>query len=258
MKDEIRVLLQAMREAGAAILALQKNAMAVTVKSNLDVVTKADLLANEILQSHLLRRFPECGWLSEENRDDLSRLQRERVWIVDPIDGTREFIKHVPEYAISVALIEQGTPIVASVFNPATDELFYAVKNHGAWQGDNQLHCLAEKTTNLLILASRSEYARGEWDAFAQYQRVQQVGSIAYKLALIAQGHAHATFSLGPKNEWDIAAGALLVTEAGGTVTNWHREEIIFNKENTKIDGIVATAKSVNEEVFDLIKRVEK
>jgi myo-inositol-1(or 4)-monophosphatase len=242
MKDKVRVLLQAMREAGAAVLTLRKNDIHVSTKSNRDVVTQADLLVNEILQSHLHRHFPDDGWLSEETVDDFTRLERQRVWIVDPIDGTQEFIQQIPEYAISVALVENGIPIIASIFNPATNELFYAVKNQGAWQDEKKLHCLFESTADKVFLVSRSEYARGEWDAFARNQHIKQVGSIAYKLALVASGHAYATLSYGPKNEWDIAAGVLLVTEAGGRVTNNRQETIMFNNKDTLVDGIIATA----------------
>lgn len=258
MKVEMKILLQAVREAGSAIMALQENEIGVTTKANREVVTKADLLANEILQTHLLRHFPDSGWLSEETVDELDRLHHERVWIVDPIDGTQEFIQHIPEYAISVALVEKGIPLLASVFNPATGELFYAIKDEGAWQNEKKIHCHADDLSDLLILASRSEYARGEWHAFEAYQRIERVGSIAYKLALVAAGRAQATFSLGPKNEWDIAAGVLIVQEAGGKVTNRQRKEIKFNNENTKVDGIIATAANANEKIFELIARVEK
>ncbi len=255
MRDEVPILLQTLREAGAAILSLQKDEKKVFIKSNHDVVTQADLTVNTILKSRLIGRFPNDGWLSEETADDFKRLQHARVWIVDPIDGTREFIKDIPEYAISVALVEQGVPVVAGVFNPATNELFYAIKNQGSWQGEKKLHCLSSSSNEtLVLLASRSEFDRGEWDRF-QSQQVRPMGSIAYKLALVAAGRAHATFSLGPKNEWDVAAGVLLVMEAGGIVSDQCRKQMIFNQKKTKVNGIVATAADVNEKVFDLIGR---
>jgi myo-inositol-1(or 4)-monophosphatase len=266
MTEEIDILLQAVQEAGAAILALQKTDFAITKKPNSnvnnDLLTQADLLANEIIKTRLLTAFPGDGWLSEESVDDSARLTCERVWIVDPIDGTREYASRIAEYAISVALVESGTPILSAVFNPASNELFHAIKGKGAWLGSKKIHCNGTLlpsetgTETLLLLASRSEYQRGEWKNFQQYHRVKQVGSIAYKLALVAAGQSHATFSLGPKNEWDIAAGALLVTEAGGIVTNKHREKIIFNRKEVKVDGIVATAAEVNDAIFALIERV--
>jgi myo-inositol-1(or 4)-monophosphatase len=254
--DEQGVLLLAMREAGAAIIRLQRSGFSIEKKANQDIVTQADVLANEIIKSRLMMAFPEDGWLSEENHDDMNRLSQRRVWIIDPIDGTKEFAAGVPEYAISVALVANGVPILASVYNPATDELYHASKDRGAWGGKSRLHCAnSTSARDILLLASRSEHARGEWGRFEKVYRVQQMGSIAYKLALVAAGRAHGTFSLGPKNEWDIAAGVLLVTEAGGIVTDKNRQEIQFNRRQVLVDGIVATTADTNNDIFALIKR---
>jgi myo-inositol-1(or 4)-monophosphatase len=253
MNLELEILLQTVKEAGAAILSLQKTGFSVERKSNWSLVTKADLLANDILRNHLTSKFPDYGWLSEESKDSPERLMKERVWIVDPIDGTKEFVAGLGEYAVSVALIENGFPILGCVLNPATDELFYAIKGKGAWLGRCRLKCDESLKPPFLFLVSRTEYARGEWKQFEQTHRIQQVGSIAYKLALLAAGRAHATFSLGPKNEWDIAAGTLLVTEAGGIVTDARGEKFIFNQAKTLVNGIVATTASVNKLIFSLL-----
>lgn len=254
MNDEVNILLQAVQEAGEAILNLQKTGFFIARKSNNDIVTKADLLANDILKAQLLKSFPEDGWLSEESTDEARRLACQRAWVVDPIDGTKEYASGIPEYAISVALVEMGVPILSCVFNPAAGELFYAIKGEGAWLGKEKIRCsrlpAAEK---FLLLASRSEYQRGEWDKFQAIHQVKQMGSIAYKLALIAAGKADATFSLGPKNEWDIAAGVLLVLEAGGRATDKHGKVFIFNRKEVKVDGIVASASEINERIFELI-----
>jgi myo-inositol-1(or 4)-monophosphatase len=254
MGNELEILLSAVREAGLQILHLQKNELAISRKTNNDIVTKADLLVDEILSTRLRQAFPSDGWLSEESVDDLTRLNASRVWVVDPVDGTKEFAAGIPEYAISVALIENGQPILAAVFNPATNELFHALKNGGAWQDKRRLHCThTMPNAKLLLLASRSEDERGEWDGFRRKHAVTVVGSIAYKLALVAAGKADATFSLGPKSEWDIAAGVLLVTEAGGVVTNQRKEAFVFNNKEILVDGIVATAPNINDDIFNLI-----
>lgn len=254
MDREITHLLQAVREAGEAILELQKTGFTIATKANNDIVTKADLLADEIIKSRLMKAFPEYGWLSEESVDDAGRLTCERVWVVDPIDGTKEYASGIPEYAISVALVEKGKPIVASVFNPASDELFYAIKGKGAWLGEQKIQCThLRSASDFLLLASRSEYKRGEWSKYEQRHRVKQVGSIAYKLGLIAAGKADATFSLGPKNEWDIAAGVLLVQEAGGKVTDRHGKSFVFNRKEVKVEGIVASAGDINDQIFAII-----
>jgi myo-inositol-1(or 4)-monophosphatase len=211
----------------------------VSLKDNNDILTQADLLANQMIKNKITQYFPDDGWLSEENIDDLSRLKKQRVWIIDPIDGTREFAKLIPEYAISVALVDNGIPMLGVVYNPATNELFFAEKNKGAYLNNQKINCAAKTSTPLILLASRSEFNRGEWDAFSN-QDIKIIGSIAYKLALVAAGRADATFSLGPKNEWDIAAGVLIVLEAGGRVTDKAYAPFVFNQPNPLVNGIVA------------------
>lgn len=253
MPKELSILLNAVQEAGAAILKLQKTGFTVAHKANKDIVTQADLLANDIIKTSLKQHFPEDGWLSEECVDDESRFKSNRVWIVDPIDGTRDYAQGLPEYAISVALVEKHTPTMAVVFNPATNELFHAIQHQGAWLNQQKIHC-GYAAEELFLLASRSEQARGEWDVFAKHTRVKAVGSIAYKLALVAAGRASATFSLGEKNEWDIAAGVLLVTESQGIVTDKLKNPILFNQKIPTVNGVVASTLSANEYVFSLIE----
>lgn len=256
MSNETAVLLQAVQEAGKSIIDLQQSGFSVTRKANNELLTQADTLANDILKKQLTAHFPEYGWLSEESVDDPARLTCERVWVVDPIDGTKEYAQGIPEYAISVALVEKGAPILSCVFNPATNELFHAIKDEGAWLNDSRIGCQQIPSGKLLLLASRSEYERGEWDRFMKAHQVKVIGSIAYKLALIAAGSAHATFSLGPKNAWDIAAGVLLVKEAGGIVTDNQRRTFTFNQPKVLVDGIVASAAHINEQLFQMIAHV--
>jgi myo-inositol-1(or 4)-monophosphatase len=255
LEQETTILLAAMRVAGAAVKQKQQSQLQINNKANNDIVTEADLLANDILRDALLGAFPADGWLSEETVDDEARLACKRVWIVDPIDGTREFATGVPEYALSVALVEDGVPILACVFNPATDELFHTVKHQGAWLNNVAIPAQAGRspTQKLRLLASRSEYKRGEWTRFEGDCEVQQIGSIAYKLALVAAGRADATFSLGPKSEWDIAAGVLLVLEAGGSATDKTGQPFVFNNENVLVNGIVASAPKMKKIISELI-----
>jgi myo-inositol-1(or 4)-monophosphatase len=254
MQNEKKVILDVVKEAGAAILAMQKKGFSVSLKNNNDILTQADLLANQLIKNKIESCFPDDGWLSEENADDLSRLKKKRVWIIDPIDGTREYVKSIPEYAISVALVERHEPIFGVVYNPATDELFYAEKNNGAYLNDSRINCTADVSTPMRLLASRSEYNRGEWDAFKD-QDIKIMGSIAYKLALVAAGRADATFSLGPKNEWDIAAGVLILQEAGGHVTDQAYKPFQFNQANPLVNGIVAASNAAYPVIQRIIDR---
>lgn len=252
MRPELSIMLSAMREAGDAILAVRARGFSVTQKANADVLTEADLAANQVLKNALLGAFPDDGWLSEETDDNAARLLQSRVWIVDPIDGTREFIQGIPEYAISVALVEQGVPIVAGVYNPETKECYHAVQGEGAYRNDVRLHCKTEANTPYTLLASRSEFKRGEWAPFATHH-VMVIGSIAYKLALIAAGRADATFSLGPKSEWDIAAGILLVTEAGGYAGDCAGNSYVFNQLHCRVNNIAACSAVFKSRLMTLL-----
>lgn len=257
VKSELELLLEGMRLAGNAIQTLQRDGFSVERKANNDLLTEADLAANNILRDHLAKHFPDAGWLSEESVDDVARLNCKRVFVVDPIDGTIEFAKGIPEYAISVALVEGGQPVLASVYNPATNELFYAEKGKGAWLNGKRIYCSDKSSESLIMLASRSEDNRGEWDEFKQDHVVKIVGSIAYKLALVASGIADVTFSLKPKNEWDIAAGVLMVQEAGGVVATKHGEPIVFNQLKTLVDSVVASSAVATPSVRLLVQQPE-
>lgn len=240
MGNEASILEQAMRRAGSEIRKIAAAGFETQYKSNQDPLTTADLAANEVLKGMLTEAFPSYGWLSEETVDNRDRLNADRVWVVDPIDGTKEFVQGIPEFSISVALVDHGEPILGAVYNPSTDEYFQAIRGAGASLNGSSLIKERPVAGRLSILGSRSEMKRGEFKEFEEDFDIRAVGSIAYKLALVAAGKADATFSLGPKNEWDIAAGVLLVEEAGGTAVDKGFARFVFNQPNTLVSGIIA------------------
>src|SRR5208282_31174 len=160
------------------------------------------------------------GWLSEETADNASRLDKSRVWVVDPLDGTREFVLGLPEFCVSIGFVENGKPVAGGIYNPATRETFLGAIDTGVLY--NGKPCAPSQRTSLedaLVLASRSEVKRGDWKQFENTAfTTKAMGSVAYKLALVSAGLADVTFTLTPKNEWDVAAGAALVLSAGGFV----------------------------------------
>jgi myo-inositol-1(or 4)-monophosphatase len=210
-------------------------------------LTEADLAADAELHEHLIGRRPEYGWLSEETRDRPDRLDRQRVWIVDPIDGTRSFIAGCPEFAISIGLVDAGQVVAGVVYNPARDHMFYAIRGAGSFSLGNggTERRLAVSTPpvadQLTMLASRSEIAAGEFDPFRGGWHIEPAGSTAYKLACIAAAAGEAFVSRGPKSEWDICAGALLVAEAGGRVSDVTGRTPRFNCADPYVHGIIAT-----------------
>lgn len=252
MDKEYAILVEAVTEAGRAIAEMRKKGVDVSIKANSDVLTQADLTANNILRSTLTSTFPEYAWLSEENVDDKERLMAERVWVIDPIDGTKEYVAGISQYAVSAALVEGGKPVLACVYNPGTNELFSAVKGKGARLNNIEITCKQDCGDTLILLASNSEVDRGEWAQFSD-QDVHSIGSIAYKLSLVAAGKADATFSLGPKSEWDIAAGVLIVQEAGGVVFDKARQEFSFNQENIRVNGIIASSAVASKQLLEIL-----
>lgn len=242
MNLDVDAVTEIVRAAGATIERIRGEGFEVEDKGVDDPVTRADRAADQILKRSLLDLHP-CGWLSEESTDDAARLDERFVWVVDPLDGTKEFVMGLPEYSVSVALVENGSVVLGVVHNPVTAETFVAQRGAGAHRidraGDRARIRVAEGD---LLLASRSELRHGEFDPFEQDWQIEPCGSIAYKLARIAAGEAAATFSRGPKWEWDVCAGALIVAESGGTAHSVLGETLRFNQAFPKVKGILAGA----------------
>lgn len=221
-------------------------------KSGHDPVTEADRALDALLREKLLR--PGEGWLSEESADDLSRLERERVWVVDPLDGTREFVEGVPEFCVSIALVERGQPVAGGICNPATDEVFLGARDSGVTYNGRPVTISQRKSLrDAVVLASRSETKRGEWEQFQNAPfKIQPTGSVAYKLARVSAGLADATFTLKPKHEWDIAAGAALILAAGGYVQTLN-SALVVNRDNVLLDGLIACGPNLKGELMEFL-----
>lgn len=238
---ELETAERAAREAGEIIMALYGKDYRITEKGKGNPVTTADLEANRRLQEIILGRFPEDGWLSEEDQDNLKRLDTARVWVIDPIDGTKEFIAGIPQFAVSVGLVVKGRPMLGVVYNPAEKELYRAVKGGGALvNGDPIRVSLREEVKGASLLVSRSE-PRRKFVRFAETCRLEPVGSIAYRLAKVARGKGDATLTFRSLHEWDVCAGVLIVQEAGGVVMDAAGRRLLFNQPEAVYRGIVAS-----------------
>ncbi|MGD0930198.1 MAG: 3'(2'),5'-bisphosphate nucleotidase CysQ [Candidatus Korobacteraceae bacterium] len=249
-----RTYLQRIKSAlqGAADVVVQFTPGQFHVRDNggRDVVTEVDRAVNECLRGALLKSGE--GWLSEEDADDRSRLSNEVVWVVDPLDGTREFVDGIPEWCISIGLVIEGNPVAGGIYNPATCELFLGGMRSGVLYNGRQVGRSSRKSLDgALVLASRQEYLRGEWNSFQQRKfTVKPVGSIAYKLALVAAGSADATWTLTPKHEWDVAAGVALVASARGFVEYFGVKSLCINQQSLSLHGLLACAVGISEELL--------
>ncbi len=239
-QEDLRRIAEALSAATALLLELRHSAAKPDFKNGGDPVTAADRAANELL----LRMLPRDGegWLSEESKDDPRRLGKQRVWVVDPLDGTKEFVAGIPEWCVSVGLIEDGRPVAGGVSNPTTGEVFLGSLETGlSVTGNGEPKPNRSAGDRALVLASRSEVSRGQWKHLGNAPfAVQPVGSVAYRLACVAAGLADATWTLDPRHEWDVAAGVALVLAARGEVKALDGSPLVFNQPIPRFEGMAA------------------
>lgn len=242
-------------EASRAVFArFTPGAIETEYKIGHDPVTEADRALDAVLRKELLRDGE--GWLSEESVDDPIRLQRSRVWVVDPLDGTREFVKGIPEFCVSIGFVENGSPVAGGIYNPATDETFLGSLGSGVtYNGKPSQPSQRTTLEGAVVLASRSEVKRGEWKPFENGPfTIRPMGSVAYKLALVAAGLADITFTLTPKNEWDVVAGAALVKSAGGFVSTVEKAGLTANRPDPLLSGLLASGPFLRDELLALVE----
>lgn len=204
-------------------------------KSGGDPVTEADYALDRVLRETLLG--PSEGWLSEETADDANRLERDLVWIVDPLDGTREFIDGLPEFCTSIAAVCNGQPLAGGILNPAADLRIVGAVGVGATVNGEPV----KPASNQNVLASRSEWNRGTWEVVeASGLEVVPMGSVAYKFARVAAGLDFTTWTPVPKHEWDVAGGAALLLSIGGSALGLDGQALQFNQPRPWMPGAIA------------------
>ncbi len=260
LERELQTAVDAVRRAGAAIEAVRARGewRAAEKEGGAGPVTEADLAANTILIDALSAAFPEDGILSEETTDAPSRLSKRRVWIIDPLDGTREFTMGLPEYCVSVGLAIEGEPVLGVLLNPATGELATGIVGQGAaFDGGPAQVTGHVGLAGARFVVSRTEHKKGGFAAWAEQVTLIPTGSVAWKLALVAAGRAEASFTPQPRNEWDLAGGVAVLLAAGGKATDRHGRAYRFNQANPLVDGVVCTNGGVHEAVLGLLGGVQ-
>ncbi len=205
-------------------------------------VTEADLAVNALLSTTLQLARPDYGWLSEETEDNAARLSAERVFIVDPIDGTRSFVEGSSTWAHSIAVAERGQVTAAVIYLPLRDKLYAAALGQGAWLNGVPLRTSEDcNVTDMTVLAARPAMVAKHWNAgTAPTFKRSYRPSLAYRLALVAEGRFDAMITLRPTWEWDIAAGTLIVREAGGGASDRKGATLVYNNPDPRLDGVVA------------------
>lgn len=212
-------------------------------------VTEADLAVNNMLAATLPIARPTYGWLSEETEDTATRLSRDKVFIIDPIDGTRSYAEGANTWAHSFAVSEGGQITAAVVYLPMRKKMYTAALGKGAWLNGEPLRVSTQPSlSNARVLATKVNMEPKFWPKGAPDIDRQHRPSLAYRLALVAAGEFDAMFTFRPSWEWDIAAGALIVTEAGGAITDQTGGPLMFNGPDALLNGIIAGGPAIHEQ----------
>lgn len=253
----MELLVEAARAAGEVALGYVGQDLDVEHKpGGAGPVTDADHAVNAKLYDVLRKARPDYGWLSEESEDTPARMQTERTFIVDPIDGTRSFIEGSGSWAHSLAVVERGRAVAAAIFLPMKQKLYSAALGHGAFLNGQPIR--ASRRTRLSgasIVAAKPNYDARNWRGPVPDVHRTYRPSLAYRLALVAEGRFDAMLTLRPSWEWDIAAGALILSEAGAEVTDRMGERLRFNNAHPQVNGVVAAGPALHRQLQDKLAK---
>ncbi|NOX66679.1 MAG: 3'(2'),5'-bisphosphate nucleotidase CysQ [Chlorobi bacterium] len=246
-KNDINYLIDLSVKAGKAILDIYNSEdFGVEIKSDNSPLTKADKASNEIIEKGLKKLFPDIPILSEEGKEIPfeERKDWEKFWLVDPLDGTKEFIKRNGEFTVNIALIENNIPAFGVIYVPVTGEIYYGGPNYGSWKDNHQVF-VSKKTPQdeLSVVQSRSHSGEEESEFYSNYKIKESLSKgSSLKICLVAEGKAEIYFRSGPTWEWDTGAGHAILLGAGGYFVNKDRSELVYNKEVIKNFGFIVSA----------------
>ena len=248
-------LVSAVREAGELALARFRGPLKSWNKDNYSPVSEVDIAVNEFLQERLRDPSGQIGWLSEETEDDRERMRARRVWIIDPIDGTRAYISGLADWSVATALVENGRPIVAALFAPVEDEMFVAVAGQGATLNDVLIRT-TDGGLDSACIAAPAGYQKHLKALEPGLIAHPKIHSLALRFARVAQGAIDAAFASGNAHDWDLAAADLLVHEAGGALTTFVRQSLIYNKPEPVHPPLVAAGPQRHAALTALVSRI--
>ena len=234
---DLDVLLQAVRTSADIAMSVQRKNPAFRQKPDGSIITEADLAIDEYLKQTITTARPDDGWLSEETPDTPKRLDKQRLWIVDPIDGTRDFQAGGIDWAIGAALAINGKPVISVLYRPADDILFHAVENRGAFC--NGMPLLLDSSLTPRHVITHNKYKKVIEAAGFTTDRTSKL-PLLLRYSAIADNKFAAAVSAGPKNDWDIAAGHLILQEAGGILTTENGGLVIYNRPEPWQPGVIA------------------
>ena len=247
-------LAETVRAAGDVALKTFRQPLRQWIKGESSPVSEADIAVNEFLHERLLGLAAGYGWLSEESEDDPARLEAENVWIVDPIDGTRAYLAGQDDWTISVALAARGRPTLGAIFAPVSQELFLAVVGRGATRNGATIAASAGRDMTGAKVVGPKRHINWLASLNANAIPMPRIGSIALRLARVAQGVLDAAFAGGNSHDWDLAAADLLVHEAGGALTAITGEALTYNGSELVHGALLAAGQERHAALIDLVR----
>jgi myo-inositol-1(or 4)-monophosphatase len=251
------LLRECVREAGALAMSLFRTELRTWTKGASSPVSEADIAVNDLLRTSLMAATPGYGWLSEESDDDDHRLAKRRVWIVDPIDGTRGYLAGREDWCVSVALIEDALPLLAAVFAPVNGEFFFAAKGRGAEL--NGVPVVSTSGTELAFsrIAGPKPLVERLNPSAGDITLHPRIGSLALRLCRVAQGSLDAAFAGGQSRDWDLAAANLIVQEANGRMTALSGESIAYNRRDVAHGFLVAAGRDRHARIVEHFRHLD-
>jgi myo-inositol-1(or 4)-monophosphatase len=250
-RDDLALLEDAVRGGGAIARKFYGGDYKRWSKEGGSPVTEADLAVDKYLCETLTAARPDYGWLSEESADDPSRLEKARVFVIDPIDGTIAFLKNRPHFTVCAAVVADGRPACGAIYNPVSDELYSARLGGGAHRNGDAIHVGGrDALEDCAMLGDRRQFTQAPWPPM----HVQNRNSVAWRLALVADGSADASVSLTAKRDWDLAAADIILSEAGGLLTDTRGETLRYNRESTLQSSLAAANPALHAEIVALLR----
>jgi myo-inositol-1(or 4)-monophosphatase len=240
---DVQLLKDTVREAGQLAHAMFRTELKNWTKGASSPVSEADIAVNDLLEAQLRGATPDYGWLSEESVDDEERLGKKLVWIVDPIDGTRGYLAGREDWCVSVALVEDTSPLLAAVFAPVTKEFFFAARGQGATRNEKPISVTAGTGLDFARVAGPKPLVERLNPTGQEITLHPRIASLALRLCRVAEGDLDAAFAGGQSRDWDLAAANLIVQEANGRMTALSGDAILYNRRDVTHGMLVAAGR---------------
>lgn len=255
-QSDLELISDIAEEAGRIAMTYFRKDPDVWYKGGTSPVTEADIAVNDFLKDRLTKARPDYGWLSEETEDDRSRLASETLFVVDPIDGTRAFVAGQDLWCVSVAVVRAGQTVAGVLSCPARGELFAAAANTEATKNGEAIS-VADLHSGGKIASSRSVFKKLPTRFVAGMEKAPHVPSLAYRLAMVADGRLAATLVTANANDWDLAAVDLILTKAGGAITDIQGHPLRYNKDSTAHDVLIAASVELLPSLRDALDGID-